>query len=76
MEAGGVQGRDYAIAILTVLLVWFVALWLKGMPSVSFLSGDALLVTGVIVDLGILLLIVYEDFGRPLFLGQSRSFTT
>ncbi len=69
------QTRYYRFLTLTFILVALVGFWKIGSPgfSLSFLpSADALLIATVIIDLGILLLIVFEDFGKPYFLDLSR----
>jgi len=71
-----VQSRYYRVGIVSILLVLALAILVGNewsiFPSVfSFLqSGAVPAAMAVIIDLGILLLIVYEDFGKPYFLDR------
>ena len=69
------MGFLYKLLVLTILvfLVGAIAGALRSGRFALSLSADALTVTAVIVDIGILALILYEDFGKPYFLDQSLS---
>jgi len=63
-----VQSRYYRVGLFAVLLVVLVGILLGDewgiIPSMfsTLLSGEALTAGAVIIDLGILLLVSYEDF--------------
>lgn len=64
------QSRYYRTAIMAFLLVFLVGVALShGLLFASSFPqlADALAAAAVIIDLGILLLIIYEDFGKPYF---------
>ena len=66
--------RYYLLALSTFILGFLLALEYRGslaFPSSSVPLTDALTGVAVIIDLGILLLIVYEDLLNPIFLGRS-----
>jgi hypothetical protein len=67
------MGFVYRLLVLAILsfFVGAVAGALRSGGLVLFLSADGLIVTAVTVDIGILALILYEDFGKPYFLGQN-----